>query len=368
MRSRSKTNKNFVILLLVTALLASSAFFFFPAAKAEHATVALAIAFAASLTQLLAGGLFLNSLRTFKRGLRVAYYLLSAGILLFSLSQIVPSFSAFSDILSRSTFLSTVIFAIPYVFGAFFMYLGMRKFAQLLKVHSIWGSFFFVLALSLLAGVAFYLLPHSQRAPGDASLSRTFDFIFTAIIWCGMFSAAGVVLALRIRKGIGLVYKEAIFWVAGAMTALVVTTLHEAIAKTYFADSGYAANSLSLWPFLLVGILFLRAGLAFRETRREFVLLPPDASYIDVVVGAAGLVSSASAVDEGLDKVRIITSAQNVSQGLSAEDKAALVSVYKYIENYLVTEEPLHKFSREGLRSSLPHDFLQDLDGPTNES
>jgi hypothetical protein len=170
-----------------------------------------------------------------------------------------------------------------------------------------------------------------------------------------------MLVALHIRRVIGPVYKSAMTWTAVALGALAVATLQELVAKIYFLDTDYVLMQYSLLWFLLVGVLFLRAGVAFKETGRETVHLPADASHVDVVIGAAQLVSKFSDIDESLDDVRMITARQGQSTELAPADKDKLFDLYLYIENYLSTKEALHKFTKEGLRSGLPETFTQEL-------
>jgi hypothetical protein len=171
-----------------------------------------------------------------------------------------------------------------------------------------------------------------------------------------------MLVALHIRRVIGPVYKAAMMWMAVALGALVIAAFQELISKIYFLETDYVLNQYNLLWFLLVGVLFLRAGLAFKGTSRDTVHLPDNATYVDVVIGAAQMVSKFSEIDDALDEVRMITSHGSQSaQQLTPEDKGKLLGVYLQIEKYLTTNEPLHTFSQEGLRNGLPDNFLQDL-------
>jgi len=353
-------NSTFIIWIIVTAAVASSAYFFFPVVQETHDEFPLAVAFASSITQIVASVYVASSLKTFKTGLKIAYTLLALGILIFSLVQLIPSLSVipalegiFTDIV-----LVYALFMAPYAFGALFMYMGMWKFARLLGVHSLWGSFMAILALALVAGSLavglLLMLPGSQETLPD--------FIaFGLMVWCGVFSTAAFVLTMQIRKVIGSVYKDAMFWLAAALAALTLTTFHEFVVKTYFADSPYVLEQFSLVTFLVVGVLFLKAGLAFKETGREFVELPKNPTYIDVVVALARLASPPQAVEKWMDKIRFITSKSDTQKAVTADDKDTILDTYLRIESYLVTDDPLHKHSKEGLRNGLPSQFLQDL-------
>lgn len=346
------------ILLIFTGLVSSTAFFFFPEVKAADASMAAAIAFGSSITQLLAVGYFLSSLRTFKKGLKIAYYWLVAGILLFSLAQIVPSLSVFTDILSNlGSFATGVAIISPYALGALCMYIGMCMFARLLGVRSFWTRFPLAFGIALIVAAIYLLLP--QPEPFDKDL--LFNLTFGSIVWCGMFGLAAMLVALRIRRVIGPVYKQSMLWIALALGALSFTAFDEAIAKPYFITSAYVLGQYSLFAFLLTGILFLGAGLAVKRTGREFVELSANASYVDVVIGLAQHVSKPAEIDAEMDKVREITA--SLKGQLSTDNKATLLGVYRYLEDYLVNKEPLHTYTIDGLRNNLPDEFLRDLTG-----
>jgi hypothetical protein len=355
MQTQKTHNRNitFILYLLVAAVVASSAFFFFPEVKIEHLQVALMMAFAASLTQLGAAVFFLAGLQSFKKSLRAAYYLVAAGALAFSLVQLAPSLSVMPVIsnIFGNTVVASLSFVLPYLFGALCMYLGMRKFASLLGIPTKWRSFLLVAAASLVVALAL--------AAADRESIPVLRVFIGLVAWCGSFGLAAAVLTFRIRRVIGPVYKNAMLWLGLAFCALTFSTFHEIVVKTFFVNSAYVGHQYTLWAYLLVGILFLRAGMAIANTGRRGFNLSQNPTYVDIVVGAAQIVSQPKEVDAVLDKVRAIT-AQSAGP-LSAADKQALVGVYLYIEDYLVHKEPLQNFTKEELRDGLPDDFVQAL-------
>lgn len=207
------------------------------------------------------------------------------------------------------------------------------------------------------------ILPHADIGVSEA----TFDLIFGTAAWAGAFVIATTILAIRIRRAIGPLYKAATSWFAIGLAALALAIYHEVLIKMYLNSSWYV-GSVSIWPFVLVGVLFLKAGLDFKEAGHQFIQLPAGASYVEVVVSTARMISNASAIDTALDKVRAITATQSYGQELSPTDKATLLDVYLYIEDYLVTKEPLSTFTTERLRAGLPPDFLSALNVHTSRS
>jgi len=350
----------FVGFLIFTAALASTAFLFFPDIKAAGVAPVLAIAFASSIAQVGAAVYFVAGFHNFKPALKRAYAFLSVGILLFSLSQLVPSLSVFTDILSRNSVVTSAFIVAPYFAGAMGMYWGVRTFARSLDVQSVWNTllYAFLCALVLAAIVAF--LPHPEL-PVSAN---TYKLLFAPIGWSLALSAVSCMLALRVRKVIGAMYKPAMLWLIFALVALGFTAAHEFTTKVYFTYSGYAQSSFSVWPFLVVAILFLRTGIGFYAAGRGSLRLPANASFVDVVVAVSMLVSKPKDVDEIMDDVRMVTASHHDTANLSAQDKTTLANVYLKLERYLTTSERLHTYRAEDLRATLPADFLQALGHP----
>lgn len=346
------TNVKFIILLAVTALISSLPAFFSRDANAAGLGVSVAIGLAASLTQLMAVWYFLSSLKAFKRGLRTAYYWLAVGIFVFcigagvlsALKLLVPSLSVFV--------------MTPYALGALCMYIGMRKFAKLLDASSRWSSIWLVLACSAAAVGVMTLVPHPQVTETELA----FDVTFGSLAWSGVLGVAGMLVALHIRQIIGPVYRKAIMWTALALGALTIASFQEVIVKAYFLQSSYSTYFIGLIWYLLMGVLFLRAGLILKQTGRETVQLPANASHVDIVVGVAQMVSRPLEINKALDEMRRITAKHlQTSQELPAADKATLTDLYLYLEDYLLVKEPLRKFTKEGLRNGLPEAFVQSL-------
>ena len=341
------------IILALTALV-SGALLQLPQVTEVPGKIAIFMVFATSITQILAVILFLSTLSTFKRDLKFAFLMVAAGVFILSALQLVPTLTLFVTIDNLALF--NGLYIGPYILGGLLIFAGLRTFAKLLDVRDRRTAFPLVLGCSLLLACIAVFLPH----PPIVGVSEPLvDTIMGSIAWCGGFSLASVLLALRIRRMIGPIYKSAMLWFALAMMALTFTTYHELVVKLYFEDSSYTGD-LSLWPFLLTGILFLQTGLAFRQSGRQFVHVQANASPIDVVITMSQLISNPAVIDPELDKIRAIT-AQGKTGQLSTTDRATIQSVYLAVEDYLLTKEPLRSFTREELRADLPAEFLNSL-------
>lgn len=353
-----KTNIVFIVLLLAAAILATSAYFLFPSLDEFGLRGILAITVFSTFMFLSAAWYFLSSLKSFKVGLKVAYYLLAAGIVLYSLVLAQLFITLFID-LENQLILRNAMFLVPYGLASFLAYLGMRKFARLLDVKSIWTSFLFVLlAASVAAGLATFLpIPSDLLAVVD---EMTIDIIMATLVWCTVFATMAAIVAAQVRQAISPTYKSAMGWTIAALVILALSAVHELVVKVYFSLTDYAASDYAPLLFVLTGVAFLRAGLAFNETQQRTLQLPPNATPVDIVVATASLVSKPKVVDTELDKLRSIT-AKSPNTQLTTQDTKTLTDVYLYLEDYLVNHEPLSKFSREGLRESLPESFVTSL-------
>lgn len=354
----TKTNKLFVIFLFVTIIVASSAFFL-PELEVQGLTGTVIVTIISTATLIGAVWFFLSSLKSFKQGLKVAYYWLGAGIIFYSfilLQLFLVIFAGIEDVVLRN-----MLFLVPYGLASFFAYVGMRKFTQLLDIKTIWGSFFAVLTTAVVLGLVATWLPPPSELIAAGIDEMTFDLIVGVLTWSVIFGLSAAVLALYVRRTISSTYKAAVTWTASAQFFLAFSALHELITKIYFFQSDYVASDFSLWPFVLTGVLFLRAGLAFKETELKALQLPETASYMEVVAAMAQLVSKPAAVSNELHILEAIEARTTDPAKLSSEDKTALKQAYLYLEDYLVSREPLSKFSREMLRENLPQSFVSSL-------
>jgi hypothetical protein len=355
-------NIQFGIGLIIAAAAASTASFFLTQIKAVGLRpVPVAVDFATFAAQIVAAAYFLWSFRNIKRPLKVAYGLLAAGIVAFTFVQVLPVVAVISQTLARTIIGSNIHIAImevsgPYLLGSLLIYLGIYKFARVLNVRTIWSNIWLCLALAVVAAGVIMVVPH----PHTLTTRTDFNLGFAPIAASVVLAFMALTTALSIRHILGPIYKAPMVWVAIALGALTFTNIHEVIVQGYFPLTKYNLYDWSLWPFLVVGLTFLKSGISFKGAGRQYIDLSTEANYIDIVTGAAGLASKPQEIDETLNKVRAITATRTNDQ-LTAEDKKTLLDVYRSIEEYLTTREPLHTYTKEGLRDNLPSAFVQEL-------
>ena len=84
---------------------------------------------------------------------------------------------------------------------------------------------------------------------------------------------------------------------------------------------------------------------------------------LDVVTYVASLASNPDDIDPMLDKMRAITASLGPNQELSKADEQTLLQVYRQIEEYLVTKEPIRTFTKEELRTRIAPELRAQIDG-----
>ena len=90
----------------------------------------------------------------------------------------------------------------------------------------------------------------------------------------------------------------------------------------------------------------------FGKLRKPSTLRTPISS-IDIVVYAAQLVSNPESIDDMLDSLRMITSHLEPGQQPTPQDNAELENIYSKVEQYLLEQEPIRKFTQETLRQEI---------------
>ena len=327
-------------------------------AEAKTARIIGAFSVATFVAEVGAAWFLSTSLRAFKQKLKVAYYLLVAGILTYALF-LLPSIALIFGI-GISLSVQPLLTLTPYVFGALIIFIGIRLFATQLAIKTIWSRLWFVAIISLLIAIAVGVL---SKSPFPEIPDAKYGFIMGLVGWSAGFNVAATIVTAKIRGNLGGDYKKAVLWLMLALGALSLASIHELLIKSNGFVFAHMPNyfAYTFWPYLLTAIFFLKAGIAFKAISKKLGALPENAGYLDVITYVAQLASDPKAIDPTLDKVRSLTARGAADGTLSSAHKAALVAVYKQLETYLSTKEPLLHITKEELRARLPADFLQEL-------
>lgn len=340
------------------AVIAIAAFNTTPAVMVDGRFLQSGMSFAVLLfvLQIFIVWLFLSSLHTFSGRLRLAYTTLAIGMLLLGIAGLqFPILSLRHEL--DSWWVSSGAATIPFVIAGLAIYLGIRGFAHILSVRFFATTLWHVLIITILACTLITLVPHA-RITLTPTAELQYDVFMVLLVWVMSMEFFGALILWRIRHVIGPLYTGAVTWLAIAMSLTVATGILELFYSllTPYSLTWYTKYALNLIPSLLPAIAALVAGSVFKEIAER--RLRPDADYIDVIVYMEKLASDPLALDREMDQLRLITARLNPDHGhLSDTDINALIALYLKIEHYLITNEPLRKFSQEELRALLPEKF-----------
>jgi len=337
----------FILLAIVAAIISFVAF----ADRSLGFQFALATTLIAAVFQLGAVYLFLTSLRTFQRRLKIAYGVLSLGIFLVTVAQLQLLFVSIYS-LFNSPWVNNGGTLYPYIIALAALYTGIYLFARSLQINYFWAKLRYVIPISLVVAAAFaFLLPNNFRAERPQLEFMIYVGTLGIAVVDGL---SAMLVARRIKGSLGIKYQP-------AMNALVIffglsifAALHETVTTTLSGLYGPYLN-FSLWPLDLSALAVLVAAIRFREQSKTS--LSPEATYPEIIAYAASMVSKPAAIKPLLDKMTTITSKLAPGKPLSEQDKTLLVYVYLQIEDYLVEQEIVRKLSRKDIRAALPQEF-----------
>ncbi len=355
MKKRTIIDAAIFIVLCVLSYFVMKALTYRPAVVNGNAIggMAYAVILPLLITAPLTSWLLITSLKDFKASSRHAYYLISAGIFLFALSQVEQVIIALlivfqpSAVEKLSPGLISLMFLLPFSFSLFALYFGARKLARILNVKTIWRSVWVTLIFSVLSASLYLVLPLT---------SPTLNSLAQVTLFFGAIILAATLVMRRVASTMNSGYRPAMYWMVAALAVMSPGLVQEIVFKgTVLVTSPYVQQSMDLIPFLISTFLFLQAGRAFKEA--TFKRLPTTATYVDAVVYTAELVSNRAEIDSILDDMRAVTAQGN--HDLNEAEKKKLLGVYRRIESYLVEKEPMRQFTVASLRERLPNEFQE---------
>ncbi|HJQ08233.1 MAG TPA: hypothetical protein VJ836_01985 [Candidatus Saccharimonadales bacterium] len=309
---------------------------------------------------------FLRGLKGFKTNLRVAYILLAVGIITMSLAFFqLPIFGIFN--LWETDWVDAGGAILPFGFATILVYLGARKFAKTLQVRSKLKSFWLVFAVTtvftVLLGIAGSLWVQYELEGVEIYIAVTG--------WTAIYALFAGFLLHKITNTIGVYYHKAIRALEVAIFALGLGALHESLSTFYF-NNGHAYNDwgIYLWPLVITGLLFVKAGYEFRllalqavdDKKEEHTKDATDRDHIDSIVAVASLASRPEEIDAILDDLRMMTAHLGSGTTLTAEDRRRALSIYHRLETYLTTSDPVRNFTKEEVRSRATPAFRTIID------
>lgn len=87
---------------------------------------------------------------------------------------------------------------------------------------------------------------------------------------------------------------------------------------------------------------------------------PRQQELVDKVVYMTSFVSEKERVDPMLNALRYVTSNTEPGEPMSAMNESILSDLYIKLQNYLVDEDPAHKFTKESLQQQIAVHFGQN--------
>jgi|GEM_PF-712878 len=342
-----------IIAVIVTLIIGIGVALGIPFAVSASASdrAEFAVTLASSMVQFASAYLFLYAIRSFKPVLRKSYILIVIGIGMLAFVQLgLPVATLFH----LYNFWPLLILVLLFFFcSGIFMYMGIRKYALLVEVRNKSTYWRWVIGFAVILAVLLTVIFHEAPLP--------------QILACSLaFNAASVMMAWRIRQQLGSVYTDAINKLIMSITAIIIFDLHMAIAQAFWPDGKgwYFTFGIHYWPQVLWAVTSLLAGQAFLRTVYYPQTLQENADFIDSIMYTAALASNVQAIDPILDQLRILT-AKKKPEDFTDQDRKALLAIYRQIEDYLVTSDPLRTYPREELRSHLAYDFQSALKSTT---
>jgi MFS family permease len=304
-------------------------------------------------------GLFILALKKFTDELKAAYTVISIGLVAYAIAQFqIPLILLLG--LRESFYMVSGLAVVPTIVGIITMYAGVRRFAKLLDVNSWWYKWRTVWLSSIVAAVLAAFLPAPAAQPADTII--TFKATVAIVAWGTVFSIANTALLFRIKRAIGQIYHQALHWF---FMSTLVSVFAGLIALAAFFSLGSLhplVNSYFLFvPQILAGVAVLCSAYAFsaigllepettKDGERHTKKGATTVTSIDIVTCVAQLASNPLKIDPLLDKVRIITATSDHPDKLTASQEAELLAVYKSLEDYLVHQESVRKFTPEEVR------------------
>lgn len=362
MQAKKRRSRIIVSLTLVLATLCAVAVFLFTprdvTATASLAHYRTAAALPITITSIGGSILFLGALRQFKMRMQIAYTLLSIGFILFGIALVQLPIIGFLN-LWNSWYANSGMIIVPFIFSTGLIYAGIREFARLEGLHGKLTSAPFVLSITVLGVFVSFFAGHwfarYQYIEGT-------DLYIAIVAWSAINITFAAILARKIVGRMGPLYYKAMRWLFIALLVLTASAWHE-YAISFFTnnDSWYVAYGLSFVPFIIAGLLIMRAGYEFALIGTTLPVIPLheapsqiDTSYAASLNSIALLVSNIQVSRQFTGQsTEVVQTEQLITSPQTPTTKANFVMRYRKLEHYLMHDEPLRTFERNELREKL---------------
>jgi len=204
--------------------------------------------------------LFLMTLGAYKQKMRIAYAVVSGGLILTALGTLQLAVLDGFDLMDSPWSMSGGV-ALPFLLASLAYYAGTRSYGKLVGSTSLFTRAALVIPVVLLGVVLFSLLPH-VAVPSEI----IYDVSNGILVWSLLLDVTAAYIVLRVRQRIGLHYKQALTWLAvallGSSLCLVVAVV-QGVVDPNRESTDYVVNILAT----IAGLLWVRAGYSFTRTR-----------------------------------------------------------------------------------------------------
>jgi len=297
--------------------------------------------------------LFLLGLNGLSTAFRRTYYSICAGFFIQSLGSLYYAYGGYRGVIKNDTFY--LIAEIPLMIGIVVIYIGLVKYARLLRISNPLTKPVFVTIGFILLMAIVWVLPH--RSDVGVTRETLFD-IAHALQSVELISYAIIALiAAQIHDSVGPLYARSIWWLKWAMVTAFPPTLVLFLGDYVKLYKWINSDAMSLL-FIVTSIFTICSAYAFSKITRTHVKQQVyDNSLLDSVIFLGSLASNPTDIDPILDKVRVITSNRTENTPLDAQETHTLQEVYTELETYLTTKEQLRTFSRAGLTELVQERF-----------
>jgi hypothetical protein len=326
--------------------------------------------------------IFLLALKSFQTRIRIAYYVLCAGLALVAAGALQFIVISYFNLWATPYLVDSWVEA-PFLLGLFLLYVAPWLIARQLGVKNFWTRLPLIAGIILASSLLSMLIPHSS----DPMLEKSLDILVAFNIWEGGLALAGIMVLLSLKRTMSLLYTPALAWLILLYGCIAFGDLQIVIVNLIAGyDNWFVKYNAAMATYLVGALCGVKAAIEFRRntyTDQLPVGIVDKASHSffgvqevatedkkvfcgEVINTIASLASNPRDIDSVLDKFRAVTAARRTSdQTLSDADQSALAAVYLEIETYLVTREPARKFSREELRFIILDKYRTRVDAPT---
>lgn len=209
-----------------------------------------------------ASATFLMGLAHFRTKAKVAYSFLCLGLIIMVLAQsqlgIITYLNAWLGAWVHYGFIM-----IPYLFGGFFVFIGIRLFSRLLKIKYVWNSWLFTIPIVAVGIVIAIIFPHP---PGNLGFPEyVFDMALSLMVWNALFSTFATIVTLKVKQTITPVFQKAMGWTFIALVIHTFAAWQIAAFQVIGFEHWYNEYGFVILPFIIAGAIFLKAGYEFNK-------------------------------------------------------------------------------------------------------